>query len=65
MEQSNQIKGQGAQRNVINRFDRYTYEPEDEDFETVKTTFTEVFPKSIVNPVKSPDLSMEYSLNAY
>lgn len=59
------IKGQGAQRNVINRFDRYTYEPEDEDLELIKTSFTEVFPKSIVNAVKSPDLSMEYSLNAY
>ena len=31
----------------------------------VKTSFTEVFPKTIVNPVKSPDLSMEYSLNPY
>lgn len=59
------IKGQGAQRNVINRFDRFTFEPEDEDLESVKTTFTEVFPKTIVNPVKSPDLSMEYSLNPY
>lgn len=58
-------KGQGAQRNEINRFDRYSFEPEEEDWEKVKTTFTEVFPKSIVNPVKSPDLSMEYSLNAF
>lgn len=60
-----QIKGQGAQRNVVNKFERYTYEPEDEDFELTKTNFTEVFPKSIVNRVKSPDLSMEYSLNPY
>ena len=59
------IKGQGAQRNVINRFDRLTFEPQEEDFEISKTTFTEVFPKSVVNPVKSPDLSMEYSLNPY
>lgn len=59
------IKGQGAQRNVINRFDRYTYDPEGADVNDVKTTFTEVFPKTIVNPVKSPDLSMEYSLNPY
>lgn len=35
------------------------------EVEVVKTSFTEVFPKSIVNPVKSPDLSMEYSLNPY
>ncbi|WP_294325321.1 PA0069 family radical SAM protein [uncultured Chryseobacterium sp.] len=65
MSNENFIKGQGAQRNVINRFDRYTYEPEDEDFETVKTSFTEVFPKTIVNQVKSEDLPMEYSMNPY
>ena len=55
-------KGQGAQKNEINRFDRYTFEAEDEDFEKVKTSFTEVFPKTIVNEVKSPDLRMEYSI---
>jgi len=59
------IKGQGAQRNEINRFDRYTFEPEEEDFVNAKTKFTEVFPKTIVNTVKSPDLSMDYSLNPY
>ena len=64
MEQ-NFIKGQGAQRNEINRFDRYTFEPEPEDAEFFKTTFTEVFPKTIVNAVKSPDMMMEYSLNPY
>lgn len=65
MSQENHIKGQGAQRNVINRFDRYTFEPEDQDLEIVKTEFVEVFPKTIVNSVKSPDLPMEYSLNPY
>lgn len=65
MEEKTHIKGQGAVRNEINRFDRYTFEPEDEDITTTKTSYTEVFPKTIVNPVKSPDLSMEYSLNAY
>ncbi|MBE2273202.1 MAG: PA0069 family radical SAM protein [Flavobacteriales bacterium] len=58
-------KGQGAQKNEINRFDRYTFAAEDEDFEKVKTSFTEVFPKTIVNEVKSPDLRMEYSMNPY
>ena len=65
MQNENSIKGQGAQRNVINHFDRYTFEPDDEDFETVKTSFTEVFPKTIVNQVKSEDLPMEYSMNPY
>ncbi|MFN3020197.1 PA0069 family radical SAM protein [Chryseobacterium sp. TY3] len=58
-------KGQGAQRNVTNRFDRYTYEPEDEDLETMKTQLIEVFPKTIINVVKSPDLSFDYSMNPY
>ena len=53
MQNENSIKGQGAQRNVINRFDKYTFEPDDEDFELVKTSFLEIFPKSIVNQVKS------------
>lgn len=65
MSSENFKKGQGAQRNEINRFDRYTFEPEEEDFQKTKTVFTEVFPKTIVNEVKSPDLRMEYSLNPY
>ncbi|WP_312090862.1 PA0069 family radical SAM protein [Chryseobacterium sp.] len=65
MQNNNIIKGQGAQRNVINRFDRFTFEPEDDEFETIKTTFTEIFPKTIVNKVKSEDLPMEYSMNPY
>lgn len=64
MEDQNFIKGQGAQQNVINRFDRYTFEPDDHP-DTVKTSFTEIFPKTIVNKVKSPDLSFEYSMNPY
>ncbi len=58
-------KGQGAQRNVNNRFDRYTYEPEEEDLETMKTQIIEVFPKTILNVVKSPDLPLDYSMNPY
>lgn len=65
MSSENFIKGQGAQRNEINRFDKYTFESEEVDFLKTKTTFTEVFPKTIVNEVKSPDLRMEYSLNPY
>ncbi|MCQ4035872.1 PA0069 family radical SAM protein [Kaistella montana] len=65
MKNENFIKGQGAQRNENNRFDRYTFEPEEEDFQQIKTNFTEVYPKTIVNAVKSPDLRMEYSMNPY
>ena len=65
MSSENFKKGQGAQRNEINRFDRYTFEPEEDDFQKTKTVFTEIFPKTIVNEVKSPDIRMEYSLNPY
>lgn len=61
----NFIKGQGAQRNEHNRFDRFSWEPEDEEPEFLKVTFTEVFPKTIVNAVNSPDMRMDYSLNPY
>ncbi|MBP6378275.1 MAG: PA0069 family radical SAM protein [Kaistella sp.] len=65
MSSENFIKGQGAQRNEINRFEKYTFEPEEDDFQKTKTVFTEIFPKTIVNEVKSPDIRMEYSLNPY
>lgn len=65
MNSQNPIKGQGAQRNVKNRFERFSYEPEDWEMEKSSTQIIEVFPKTIVNAVKSPDLPMEYSLNPY
>ncbi|MGL6039313.1 MAG: PA0069 family radical SAM protein, partial [Soonwooa sp.] len=38
---------------------------EDEDLEMMKTQIIEVFPKTIINVVKSPDLSFDYSMNPY
>lgn len=61
----NFIKGQGAQRNEHNHFDRFSWKPEDEETEALKVTFIEVFPKTIVNAVNSPDMRMDYSLNPY
>lgn len=65
MNSQNHIKGQGAQRNVKIRFEQYSYEPEDWEIEKTNTQIIEIFPKTIVNAVKSPDLPMEYSLNPY
>lgn len=65
MNAQNPIKGQGAQRNVHNKFERYSYEPEDWELEKSKTQIIEVHPKTIVNLVKSLDLPMEFSLNPY
>jgi len=63
------IKGQGAVTNIHNHFIRNRYEKSiyDDDYEEqlAKTEILEIFPKTIVNPVKSPDLSMAYSMNPY
>lgn len=63
------IRGQGAVQNIHNHFLQHRYEKSiyDDDFEetVAKTEILEVFPKTIVNPVKSPDLSMAYSMNPY
>ena len=69
------IKGRGAQLNVPNRFFELSHEMRDDflefchkDGEIVdknKTRYLEVFPKTIVNKVQSPDVGMGYSMNAY
>lgn len=75
MDQNDYIKGRGAQKNTDNKFFSLSYEMRD-DFlnycelegdsaESNKTQFLEVFPKTIVNKVTTPDVSMAYSLNAY
>lgn len=69
------IKGRGAQLNVPNRFFELSHEMRDDFLEFCqkegeiadknKTKYLEVFPKTIVNKVKSPDVGMAYSMNAY
>lgn len=67
-------KGQGAQVNPHNRFfqqEKITdgeyldyLVGEGEDLNT-RTRYIEVFPKTIVNKVPSPDVGMKWSLNSY
>lgn len=65
------IKGRGAQHNPNNSFLRNKYAPHHvegiDEWESgeVKTSFTSVYPKSIVNKVTSPDVGMMYSANPY
>ena len=69
------FKGRGAQQNVANRFSELTHEERDDfkeylmqeegEISQPKTTFIKTYPKSIVNEVPSPDISMQYSLNPY
>ena len=65
------IKGRGAQIQVKNKFLMHEYVQEHlegiDDFEdeSSKTKYVPIFPKTIVNQVKSPDVGMEFSLNPY
>lgn len=69
------LKGRGAQKKIGNRFQENQYETLDEfrnycattgeAFESDKTTYLKIFPKTIVNKVPSPDLRMTYSANPY
>jgi len=69
------MTGRGAQINVPNRFIELSHELR-EDFleycriegEAVsksKTQYLEVFPKTVVNKIKSPDVGIHYSVNPY
>ncbi|HET8810767.1 MAG TPA: PA0069 family radical SAM protein [Flavobacteriaceae bacterium] len=69
------IKGRGAQKNVHNKFLENKHEADSEFLEFCekegeipsdeKTSYLEVFPKTFVNKVKSPDLGMLFSANPY
>ena len=68
-------KGRGAQQNVHNRFFELSHEVRDDFLEFCekegeiadkdKTQYLEVYPKTIVNKVKSPDVGLAYSMNMY
>lgn len=69
------IKGRGAQSNIHNRFFELSHEMRDDFLEFCekegeiadknKTQYLNVFPKTIVNKVTSPDVGMAYSMNMY
>jgi DNA repair photolyase len=69
------IQGRGAQQQMHNRFFALQHEvldeflnfceAEGEQADTNKTKYIEVFPKTFVNKVISPDVGMEYSANPY
>ena len=62
-------KGRGAQSDIHNPFEKNRYVdweidlPKDQSER--KTQYIEVFPKSIVNKVESPDVPSDYSINPY
>ena len=69
------IKGRGAQLNTSNKFFELSHEMRDDFLEFCqkegevsdknKTLYLEVFSKTIVNKVESPDIGMSYSMNTY
>ncbi|OSY88283.1 radical SAM protein [Tenacibaculum holothuriorum] len=69
------LKGRGAQHNTHNKFlqhqkevlnDFLNYcELENESADNNKTSFLEIFPKTILNKVTSPDIGFTYSMNPY
>ena len=70
-EDNKYFKGRGAQVNPHNRFNKNSYAQEfpeviDEALlQEEQTQYIEVFPKTIVNVVKSPDIPGMYSMNPY
>jgi DNA repair photolyase len=69
----NIIKGRGAQLNSQNRFEKHSVDLFWDDArhnieileDSNETQFTEVYPKTIVNKVNSPDIPSDWSMNPY
>ena len=75
IENSEYIKGRGAQINTHNRFVQHTHSieadflnychQENETPDSTKTQYLEIFPKTILNKVVSTDIGLPYSMNPY
>lgn len=69
------VKGRGAQMNPNNSFLKNNYEVRDdfkehcnlenEDVESQRTKYLDIFPKTIISKFDSPDIGFNYSLNPY
>ncbi len=67
------VKGRGALRNTPNQFNKHVVEDFwdgsyfDEEFllGNNETSYTDIFPKTIINPVNSPDVPANWSMNPY
>ena len=76
MTENNYIKGRGAQFNTPNKFEKahsekyFDHLPSEKEqlelaIQNPRTRYIEVYPKTILNKVKSPDIPMGYSMNPY
>lgn len=69
------LKGRGAQHNTHNKFSQHQHEvlddflnyceAENETADNNKTSYLEIYPKTILNKVTSPDIGFTYSMNPY
>ena len=65
------VKGRGASEQVPNRFEQRSYQRmhveglDEVESETLPTSRIEVFPRTIINRVDSPDLPFSWSMNPY
>ncbi len=60
------IKGPAAGHNPSNPYHAHHHEPEEGAHESLaRASYFPIYPKTILNPVKAPGLSFEYSLNPY
>ena len=63
------LKGRGSSIVTTNRFDKNVFIADEgervEDRESTPTKFIEIFPKTIVNEVPSPDIPINWSMNPY
>jgi DNA repair photolyase len=58
-------KGRGAQINTANPYHQLRYDPDPDPEHELRTEYIEVHPKTILNPVKSPDIPAEWGMNPY
>src|SRR5210317_109617 len=68
MDKSKPVKGRGTQSFSSNRFEenRKVLMPELGEYQLDdKTKYIEVFPKSLINKVESPDVPYDFSINPY
>ncbi|MGB5692634.1 MAG: PA0069 family radical SAM protein [Flavobacteriaceae bacterium] len=75
MQNKSYLKGRGAQGNPSNRFLELEHETLNEFLEycskngevarSPKTKYIPVYPKTVINPVNSPDVPMKFSMNPY
>ena len=69
MSKKTALKGRGSAIATANRFDQTQFVADEgervEDKDHIPTRYIEIFPKSIVNEVPSPDIPMNWSMNPY